>query len=231
MACPFQDNLIFLIKLKPCPNRLLNQKSIMKNISQEIINQSLNYMDYRNLIDELFAQGKTTGDNHSEAMLNYTKMNIARMKRLDRTTKLTEAAIEMANKIDRKFTWLVITEAWCGDAAQIIPVLNKMAEQNDLVDLKLIFRDEHPEVMDAFLTNGTRSIPILIILDTGTLEVLNVWGPRPEVVQEMVMSAKLKANSNPENSKEIWNEVKKDTQLWYAKDKTKSIQREVIEIL
>lgn len=203
----------------------------MKNISQETINQSLNYLDYRDLIDELFAQGKTTGNDHSEAMLNYTKMNIARMKRLDRTTRLTEEAITMTNKISRKVTWLVITEAWCGDAAQIIPVLNKMAEESELVELKLIFRDEHPEVMDAFLTNGTRSIPILVILDSENLEVLNVWGPRPEVVQEMVISAKLKANSSPENSKEIWSEVKKDTQLWYAKDKTKSIQREVIDIL
>ena len=203
----------------------------MKNISQEIIESAFSYTDYRTMIDKLFAQGKATGDNHSEAMLNYSKMNIFRMKRLDKTTRLTEEAIEMIGNVDRKVTWLVITEGWCGDAAQIIPVLNKMAEENKNIDLKLILRDENLEVMDSFLTNGSRSIPILIILDSETLEVLNVWGPRPEVVQEMVMSAKFKANSNPENSKEIWSEVKKDTQLWYAKDKTKSIQKEVIDVL
>lgn len=203
----------------------------MKNISQEIIDSAFSYTAYRTMVDELFAQGKATGDDHSEAMLNYSKLNIFRMNRLDKTTRLTEEAVSRIGNVNKKVTWLVITEGWCGDAAQIIPVLNKMAEENENIDLKLILRDENPEVMDAFLTNGSRSIPILIILDAATLEVLNVWGPRPEVVQEMVMSAKLKANSNPENSEEIWDEVKKDTQLWYAKDKTKSIQKEVLDVL
>ena len=87
----------------------------MQIITKEIINQAQNYSDYRIMIDQLFELGKTTGEDHSEAMLNYTKMNIARMKRLDKTTKLTEEAIVMMNKINRKVTWLVITEAWCGD--------------------------------------------------------------------------------------------------------------------
>ena len=100
-------------------------------------------------------------------------------------------------------------------------MLNKLTAENKNIDLKLILRDENLEVMDQFLTNGTRSIPILIVLDSETLEVLNSWGPRPTEVQKMVMDAKSEAQSNQEESKEIWDEVKKNSQLWYAKDKPK----------
>lgn len=202
----------------------------MKKITREIINIAWNYDDYRTKIDELFADGKTTGDNHSDAMMNYTKMNIFRMRRLDKTTRLTENALSQIKRDNRKITWLVITEAWCADAAQIIPVLNKLAEENENIDLKLILRDENLEVMDQFLTNGTRSIPILIVLDSDTLKVLNSWGPRPIEVQKMVMDAKFEAQSNPEESKEIWYEVKKNSQLWYTKDKTRTIQEEILNI-
>ena len=203
----------------------------MKKLTRDIINDAWTYDNYRTNIEKLFAIGKTTGDNHSDAMLNYTKLNIFRMKRLDKTTRLTENTLAQIKKENRKITWLVITEAWCGDAAQVIPVLNKLAEENENIDLKLILRDENSEVMDQFLTNGTRSIPILIVLDSETLEVLNSWGPRPTEVQKMVMDAKADAQSNPEESKEIWEEVKKNSQLWYAKDKTKTIQDEIVGIL
>ncbi len=203
----------------------------MKKITRDIINNAWTYDDYRTKIDELFAEGKTTGDNHSEAMLNYTKLNIFRMKRLDKTIRLTENTLAQIKKENRKIIWLVITEAWCADAAQVIPVLNKLTAENKNIDLKLILRDENLEVMDQFLTNGTRSIPILIVLDSETLEVLNSWGPRPTEVQKMVMDAKSEAQSNQEESKEIWDEVKKNSQLWYAKDKTKTIQDEIVNIM
>ena len=203
----------------------------MKKITREIIEKAWIYDDYRTKIDELFEQGKTTGDNHSDAMLNYTKLNIFRMKRLDKTTRLTENSIAQIQKETRKITWLVITEAWCGDAAQIIPVLYKLAQENENINLKMILRDENLDVMDQFLTNGTRSIPILIVLDAESLEVLNSWGPRPVEVQQMVMDAKSNAASNPEESKEIWEEAKKNAQLWYTKDKSKTIQEEILDIL
>lgn len=203
----------------------------MKKITRDIINNAWTYDDYRTKINELFADGKTTGDNHSEAMMNYTKMNIFRMKRLDKTTRLTENTLSQLNRENRKITWLVITEAWCADAAQVIPVLNKLAEENENIDLKLILRDENLEVMDQFLTNGTRSIPIMIVLDSESLEVLNSWGPRPVEVQKMVMDAKVEAQSKPEEGKELMDEAKKNAQLWYTKDKTKTIQEEILNIM
>ena len=205
----------------------------MKNIEKTITENAMTYPDYRAMIDQLFSEGKTTGDNHSEAMLNYTKLNIARMRRLDKKSRLSEDIIDDLKKNEKSLTWLVITEAWCGDAAQVIPVLHQMAEASEHINLKLILRDENLDIMDAFLTNGARSIPVLIILDAVTNEVLRSWGPRPMEVQQMVMDAKAKAaaTDDAEESKIIWGEAKKNSQLWYAKDKTLSIQREIIEVI
>ena len=87
-------------------------------------------------------------------------------------------------------TWLVITESWCGDASPSLPVMNKIAELSSHLELRIVLRDEHPELMDVFLTNGARSIPKLIVLDGNTNDVLGEWGPRSPKATEMVMDEK-----------------------------------------
>ncbi|MCB9053027.1 MAG: thioredoxin family protein [Lewinellaceae bacterium] len=205
----------------------------MKKISSEVVRQSLTYEAYRQLTDELLAQGKTTGENHSEAMIHYTQLNVARMNRLDKTTRLLENVQEQLRHLNQPMIWLTLTEAWCGDAAQIIPVLQKMADVSEHIELRLILRDEHPGIMDAFLTNGGRSIPKVILLDARTLEVLGSWGPRPAEVQEMVMAARadLSAMTDKEEKKIRYLELTAATQKWYARDKTRSIQQEFLTAL
>ncbi len=193
-------------------------------ISEQVVADSMSYPKYRELIDGLMAQQKTTGDNHSADMLNYTKLNQQRMKRLDKTTKLTEASINLLENYTEPITWLVLTEAWCGDAAQIVPVLQHLADANEHITLKVILRDENLEVMDQFLTNGGRSIPKIISLHPDTLQVKGSWGPRPEEVQQIVMDAKHNPNADMVA-------VKTDIQKWYAKDKTVSIQKEALAAL
>lgn len=194
-------------------------------ITQEHVESAQNYKAYRAMIDQLLSEGKTTGDNHSDDMLHYTKMNVQRMKRLDKTVKLNEDMQATIAGITRPQTWLVITEAWCGDAAQIVPLLAKIADASPNIELKLILRDQHLEVMDAYLTDGARSIPKLIALDSETLEEIGVWGPRPTTAHEMVMERK--KNNNGESYLEF------ATRLhgWYAKDKTQSTQRELGEAI
>ena len=196
-------------------------------IDRELIQNAMSYPAYTALLDDLFEQGKTTGNNHSEAMLNYAKMNMQRMRRLHKTIQLSEelaTALEDFGDNGKKTTWLVITEGWCGDAAQNLPLLHEMAKENENIDLKLILRDENLEVMDAFLTNGGRSIPKLIILDSESLEVLASWGPRPQPAQDILMRFK---------EDEDWDHdaFSKTVQLWYAKDKTLSMQKEMVSIL
>lgn len=202
----------------------------MKNISAAVIENSMSYTEYRDLITTLFAEDKTTGPIQSPAMLNYTKMNIARMRRLDKTTRLSPETLEKLEKIDQAQLWLVITEAWCGDAAQIVPVMNKMAEVQPNITLRFILRDENLEVMDAFLTNGGRSIPKLIVTIGEDNEVVKSWGPRPSEVQEIVtLSKKELAAIEDEESRKIHTQAEKyNVQKWYAGDKTRQIQEEIL---
>lgn len=203
----------------------------MERINRAVIESAMTYEAYRKLTGELLAANKTTGNNHSEAMLHYTRMNAMRMERLDKKTKLTEATINKLAAIDRSQIWLTITEAWCGDAAQIVPVLDKMANENENIELKLILRDEHLDIMDAFLTDGARSIPKVIILNAETLEVLGDWGPRPAELQaKLIPEIKaMKQMTDKAARKERYAKLSTETQKWYNKDKTARIQEEFLD--
>jgi len=205
----------------------------MQIIPRSILQKSWNYAEYRAHIDQLLSEGKATGDNHSEAMLEYTRLNISRMKRLDKTARLTEAALENLEKINQGMIWLVITEGWCGDAAQIVPVLQKLANENDQIELRFVLRDENLDLMDAFLTNGGRSIPKVIFVAAETLEVQGDWGPRPEAAQVMVMNTKeeLKGITAEEIKAQRYKESQQALHLWYAKDKNRSTQEEFLKAL
>lgn len=191
--------------------------------------QAMTYEQYRQLAGDLYAAGKTTGHQQSPALLEYTRMNLVRMARLDKTTRLSEDTLAALAALPQPQTWLVITESWCGDAAQVIPVLAKMAAAQPAIALRFVLRDDHPDLMDAFLTNGSRSIPKLIVLDSDTHAVLNTWGPRPQPVQQMVLDSLpvLAAISDPVARAAQSAEVKTAVQSWYAQDKTLSTQAEV----
>jgi hypothetical protein len=194
-------------------------------ISREVIESAYTYGEYRELIDRLLGMNKTTGENHSEAMIHYTLMNAHRMRRLDKQIQIIPELEEQVKGIDRDMIWLVLTEAWCGDAAQIIPLFNKMAELNDHIELRLILRDEYPEIMDEFLYRGkSRSIPVLIALDAESLDVIGNWGPRPEEAQELFEGLRSKENVP-------YQQIAETLHKWYTADKTESTQRELVNLI
>ncbi|MGF1669195.1 MAG: thioredoxin family protein [Balneolaceae bacterium] len=192
----------------------------MDVITRQVIDKAYTYSDYRTLVNDLLDQDKTTGDNHSEAMIHYTKMNVHRMNRLDKRAELSESLINELKKVKKPMIWLVLTEAWCGDVAQNIPVINKMAVISENIELRLILRDENLEIMDQFLTNGkSRSIPKLICLHKDTLEILGTWGPRPEKAAELYDSLR---NTSDLEYKEVAERLHK----WYADNKHEDLQKE-----
>ena len=195
----------------------------MKKVIENSLEKGISYDQYRDLVSDLLKDQKSTGSKQSEALYNYSLLNDRRMKRLDKTSKLTESTVENVKKINQPQTWLVLTEGWCGDAAQNLPVLSKMANENDNVDLKLVLRDENLELMDEFLTNGGRSIPKLIALDEEK-NVLFTWGPRPSVATKMIADYK-------EVNGVVDAKVKEDLQRWYNKDKGVNVQEDIISLL
>ncbi|TXD47789.1 thioredoxin family protein [Polaribacter sp. IC073] len=194
----------------------------MKEIIENSLEKTISYTDYRTLVHTLLAAGKSTGPEQSKDLTNYSLLNDKRMKRLDKTIKISEATINALQEIDGPQTWLVITEGWCGDAAQNLPVLNKIAAISDKIDLKIVLRDEHLALMDLFLTNGGRSIPKLIALDKAN-NVIYSWGPRPTVATKMVADYKAAHGS-------LDAQFKEDLQVWYNKDKGQSVQEDIVTL-
>lgn len=190
---------------------------------KEYLERSISYSEYISLIDQLVAEGKTTGPNQSESLAHFTKLNAHRMHRLAKTIELDEDVVELAAANSVKQTWLIITEAWCGDAAQNIPVIEKIAAESDIIETRYIFRDENLELMDRFLTNSARSIPKLIALDSDTLEVVWTWGARPVEAQTLYES--LRADNMPKA------EILEYMQRWYNDDRGRSVGREFTEFL
>jgi hypothetical protein len=171
------------------------------------------------------AEGKTSGNLQKPVLVEYTGLNVVRMNRLDKTISLQESLLGVMDEIREPLLWLVLTEAWCPDSAQCIPVMAKMEAYSPRIALRLLFRDENPDLMDHFLTNGSRSIPKLICLKAVTGEELGTWGPRPAELQRKVMAHK--ADPQGVSHDEFMGQI----QLWYAKDKTTSLQQELEHLL
>jgi hypothetical protein len=178
------------------------------------------YAEYRALQDDLLEQGPEA----HPTMFDYINLNVHRMKRLDKTVELLPEVLKNLDNLTRPLAWVVITEGWCGDAAQNVPVLEKITEaSNGKITLELVLRDQNLELMDLYLTNGGRSIPKLICFDAETKTELGTWGPRPAPAQELFM--KLKADGLPKA------EFIAAIHAWYASDKTHSVQLEIAELL
>jgi hypothetical protein len=196
----------------------------MKSIIENSLSQSHSYVDYRNYINDILKEGKSTGKEQSEALTHYSELNEARMNRLEKTVKISTEIIQKLNQLNGDYIWLVISEGWCGDAAQILPVIYKMAELSERIDLKIVFRDENEDLMNLFLTNGTKSIPKLIILDKNTLEILGDFGPRPIGAKQLILDYKAKHGIVDETAKT-------NLQLWYLHDKGLSTQKEILDLM
>lgn len=196
----------------------------MKNvITADLIRNSLSYSDYIRLIEDLLAEGKTTGSDQTLEMIELTRLNILRMKRITKISRVDEQVKKIILGIESPAVWLVIAEAWCGDGAQIIPYFYKMAELNPKIRLRIILRDEHPEVMDEFLTEGKRSIPVFISLDE-QLHVMATWGPRPIHAKNIFFAYK----NDMSRTKEDFH---RELHLWYAKDQGRSVMKEISELM
>ena len=192
-----------------------------KNINDITLGKAYSYEAYRDKVLSLAEIGQTSGANQSESLINYTKLNAQRMKRLDKTIHLADEILAIPTDTI-KHNWLLITEAWCGDAAQNLPVIQKTAQHLG-IELKIFFRDENIPLMDEFLTNGARAIPKLIAFNQSDGNVIGTWGPRPAPAQKYVLEAKSNGVSSDTYNLEL--------QHWYNKDKSVTLQTELLALI
>jgi hypothetical protein len=198
---------------------------VLGPITREIFNRGLSYQDFKKLTDQLVLEGKTTGANQSQAYLEYTRLNQQRMHRWDKTLKVSARMAELVQSISEHQAWTIITEAWCGDGAQSIPYIARLADLNPNIELKIIMRDEYPEVMDAYLTNGARSIPKLVAMTADLVCELFTWGPKPTYLIE-------KQKAYKHDSQGVsYQDYSAEVHLWYAKNKNHDLELELYPLI
>lgn len=196
----------------------------MQEIIKNSLAKSLTYAEYRKQVTDLLKEGKSTGNEQSKDLTKYSELNEVRMNRLDKTIQIAEEVkIDLSN-LRANYLWIVISEGWCGDAAQLLPIIHKMAELSENIDLRIVLRDENEALMNQFLTNGGKAIPKLLILDAETLTVLSDWGPRPEGAKNLILDYKAQHGVVDETAKT-------NLQKWYLNDKGLSTQTEIMALV
>jgi hypothetical protein len=192
-------------------------------IKDRINRNGSNYQDYlEKLIDDIIKENAESLDEKAKKKFETKRLNLQRSARIMKTYRVSANLIEEIKKINEPQLWMVITENWCGDSAQILPYLALMAEENSNIDFKIILRDSNPDIMDQYLTNGTRSIPLLVAFDSNGNELFR-WGSRPKVIQEQFLKWKSEGIVKPELYQKL--------HLWYARNKGEAIESEFLDIL
>ncbi len=196
--------------------------SVIQHIKAALA-QSYSYTAYQKLIADLLAKGESTTAGWQGDFIQYSELGLQRMHRWDKKINLTEEQLRAMAKITTPQTWIVIAEGWCGDAAHSLPVINKLAEANSLVDLRIVLREQQPDLMNDFLTNGGKSIPKLILFDSEKETVLGDWGPRPAPAQDLFLASKASGESHEEFAKK--------SQIWYNSDKGQTAIKEILALI
>ena len=193
-------------------------------ISPERLAAAYSYAAYRQLIDELLAEGHTTGPQQSEQLTEYTALNVQRMSRLDKTVKLHSELVAAVMGLRENYIWLIITEGWCGDAAQQVPVMEAIVQASaGRLRTVYLLRDDNPDLADRYHTNGSRSIPKLVVLRADTLTEVAHYGPRPAEAQALIVRLKAEGMEHDDFIREL--------HAWYAHDRTQAIQHALLTLV
>ena len=158
-------------------------------------------------------------DDHNE----YYELGLQRMNRTLKTFKIDEEQLSVLKSKNFKGKILIISEPWCGDASATVPAVTQFFEAAD-VEVKIFLKDSDTSLIDQFLTNGTQSIPKILILNED-FSVKNVWGPRPQFGNDLLK--KFKENPETYPREEFYN----DLQVYYAKNRGKDAITELLELL
>ena len=155
----------------------MNKTKLSKAIQAVTFSSGQTYEQYFAMNTLMAKEGRTSGVQ-KPSYIEYTKLSAARMRRWNKVYKPTTSFLDtIKSKAQRGEKWLIFSETWCGDAAHNLPFIAKWASPAG-IDLRIILRDEHPELMEEFLTNGGRSIPKFVRLNH-EFTILGSWGPRP----------------------------------------------------
>ncbi len=194
-----------------------------ETITDSVLAETLSFEEYLQLTDDILKEKiPRAGIYVADNTFRYTRSNQERMKKVLDNIVLNQKLYNLLSDLQEKWIWLVISEPWCGDASWGVPALCMIASASDKIDFRILLRDKHPEIIKAYQTAVSDSIPKLICLNKSDLKVLGTWGPRPKELHEMVLKFKDDVNFD-------YRESVRRLHAWFETDMTKSTQEEIID--
>jgi hypothetical protein len=188
------------------------------------LKKQYSFEEYVEMVKKHAEKGDTSGIEKSLEKINFTKLNAQRLSRISKQIESSLTPFPIAYTPKNKLKWILLAEAWCGDVAQNLPYIASISKRVQNIDLKILLRDENPELMNEHLTNGTRSIPKLICLNESG-KCIGSWGPRPASIA--AEAKKIKASDATISHEEFVKQV----QLAYHRDGGVSVSQEFCSLL
>ena len=193
---------------------------------KEIVNlakvNGTTYEDYVTRIGQKASGCLDLSDNDVNNGCDFYRLNFQRISRINKTYRVSPELSTLLNALNFKLYWVVISEDWCGDSAQVLPYIAKIADSSDAIELRIISRDQHPEVMNQYLTDGKKSIPKLIAFDENGTELFS-WGPRPREAAELVKQV----IANGGKKEDMYQQL----HTWYARNRGRAVETEFYNLL
>lgn len=189
------------------------------------VNELFTVDSFIQLTTSLAEAKSSSGDEKGEEKIAATALNAVRMKRIRKQFVPVPELVQCCKGISTGIDWVCLAESWCGDAAQNIPVIAAILEQNPAFSFAVVLRDANPQLMNDFLNNGNKSIPVLIAYEKGTNRYMGKWGSRPKRIQEQALAIK-KANPSIVHADFV-----KEVQLIYARDNGKAMADDLWQML
>lgn len=179
----------------------------------------MTFQEYLDYFEQILASPEDFDPYGDDEYLHYAKLNWSRMNRWLKRFEPNDAIKSLIASMTEPQHWIVITEPWCGDAAHSVAQLYQIVKNNPNIDFEIQLRDKEPFLIEDYLTDGSKSIPKLIIRnDVGHDKM--IWGPRPKGLQDLFMQ--MKQEGRP------FEEIKELTQKWYNDDKGAELQQELL---
>lgn len=202
----------------------MSGENVKKFFADKRIQNGMTYQTYFNQFNHYL--NKSENDYQTKEAIekfNNIKLNYQRSLRIHRTYEPSSELVKTIQQIDVPQIWMVISEHWCGDSAQNLPYIAEIAKLNSNIDLRVVLRDDNPDIMDEYLTEGKlRSIPKLVAFDGDGNELFQ-WGPRPKSAADLVMNAKKEGKEK--------NEFMTLLHKWYANNKGEELEKEILFLI
>lgn len=197
----------------------------MSVITPEVLAKSMSFEEYLQLTKDILSEKVSrSGLYLNDSTFRYTGSNLQRMNKVLEFMTLNQKLYNLVSDLNEDWIWVVLSEPWCGDASWGTPALSIIASASEHIDFRILLRDEHPEVMKDYQTAGSDSIPKLICIRKRDWQVLGTWGPRPQVLQQLVMERKSKPDFD-------YKESVRAIHAWYEADMGAQIQQELTDLI